>query len=552
MRLAKSANIDDFQATYLEVAAPVVKAQFHGHNPYILLHMRAPDANTFAGPLDDVENYCTAKVIRSLLKQKLGLPIYAISNNVSWANDMLNHRVRVIDESGSAYDHFALLITASAIIQHAWGGWSSYSSVASLVSGVPMINTYDPQFANHRFYVFKSQLGIPPNFYDCNRLPQFVQAVISKTQHPTNTSASHSSPANIAELLYTSEGHQHTVSPRLDDRGLAPLTRWVQSYIHERQFVRDCSTRSFMVTHGWKGGFGAEVHNIGAILGYAIEHNSTLLLSPKSCGFNTDPAICNRGCECVLAPISNCDYNEVLTSSNRPRIVYPDNNGHQFRHFVPSAFKKALMLEFPRMTERQIWYWWRGQSAAFISRFNNETIRIVSRLRHRRTMAYFTDNAPLPFPLPHGTINAHIRGGDKHYEMRLIGAHHYVTEALKLVQIMPNAFASHTLFVSGDDDESVRVSTALAEENGLAVAYSRIRRLQGGHIRDLWDRQGDRVARFYEHLLQLTMSLEADAWVGTRGSNWNRLIDELRCTWVDKCRHSYVEVGDEPLGSYGW
>lgn len=27
---------------------------------------------------------------------------------------------------------------------------------------------------------------------------------------------------------------------------------------------------------------------------------------------------------------------------------------------------------------------------------------------------------------------------------------------------------------------------------------------------------------------QLLMALECDAWVGTRGSNWNRLIDELR------------------------
>jgi uncharacterized membrane protein YjdF len=27
--------------------------------------------------------------------------------------------------------------------------------------------------------------------------------------------------------------------------------------------------------------------------------------------------------------------------------------------------------------------------------------------------------------------------------------------------------------------------------------------------------------------LQLLMALECDAWVGARGSNWNRLIDEL-------------------------
>lgn len=55
-----------------------------------------------------------------------------------------------------------------------------------------------------------------------------------------------------------------------------------------------------------------------------------------------------------------------------------------------------------------------------------------------------------------------------------------------------------------------------------------------------------------DHLLQLLMALEADAWVGTRGSNWNRLIDELRCVWVNKCAHVYVEVGDVRGGDYVW
>ena len=39
------------------------------------------------------------------------------------------------------------------------------------------------------------------------------------------------------------------------------------------------------------------------------------------------------------------------------------------------------------------------------------------------------------------------------------------------------------------------------------------------------------------------MALEADVWIGTRKSNWNRLIDEMRCTIVDKCDAVYVEVG---------
>ena len=30
-------------------------------------------------------------------------------------------------------------------------------------------------------------------------------------------------------------------------------------------------------------------------------------------------------------------------------------------------------------------------------------------------------------------------------------------------------------------------------------------------------------------LYQLFLALECDVWIGTRNSNWNRLIDEMRC-----------------------
>jgi len=46
------------------------------------------------------------------------------------------------------------------------------------------------------------------------------------------------------------------------------------------------------------------------------------------------------------------------------------------------------------------------------------------------------------------------------------------------------------------------------------------------------------------HLGQLLLALEADAWVGTYASNWNRLIDELRAVWVPKMAGPYIEVGE--------
>jgi hypothetical protein len=525
--------IDTFQHHYRSVAAPMAMTQpceiLHGQ--YFLLHMRGPD-ETNAGRIDHPAHYCTGKVVKALLGLKLDIPIYAISNNLDWAGELLEGRVRFINDTGSAYDHFSLLISAKAIIQHAWGGWSSYSSVPALISGAPMMNTYDPTLAHHRFRVFRSQLGVPSNYYDCTQAHEFIQAIQSRLPQPAPP-PSHG--INPAELLYTPEGHQHLLSSRLNERGLAPLTRWTQNFIYQNQFVQDCSSRRFIGFHGWKGGFGSEMHNIGALLGYAIEHNTTLLLSRLSCPLFR----CQTGCECLLSPISNCKFQEATD-----RMHVMNNEGHHFRYIVPSVVKAALLAHYPRMTERQVLYWWRAQSSAFVARFNDETIQAIAALRK--------SSPGIPFPLPPGVINAHIRGGDKHWEMQLVFAGRYVEAAINMTTSMPHAFGHSTLLITADDEDAVQDAVHLGRSRGFEVLYSSITRLPGGYDQGEWMKRDDQKQRLHEHLLQLTLALEADAWIGTRASNWNRLIDELRCVWVDKCLHPYVEVGGEFLGSYSW
>jgi hypothetical protein len=43
-------------------------------------------------------------------------------------------------------------------------------------------------------------------------------------------------------------------------------------------------------------------------------------------------------------------------------------------------------------------------------------------------------------------------------------------------------------------------------------------------------------------LLQLWLAVECDAWIGQRASNWNRMIDEMRCVLADKCEKTFIEL----------
>jgi len=185
-------------------------------------------------------------------------------------------------------------------------------------------------------------------------------------------------------------------------------------------------------------------------------------------------------------------------------------------------------------------------------RLNDGTLAAVRAMRRDPRLHYFTKGRPLPFPLPAGAIAAHIRGGDKATEMALVPAPRFVGAAADLIERQPTAF-SRVLFVSADDPADIAAARAGGESRGLRFAYTHRPRQPGGHSLAVWEVQTEGVTeKTLGHLLQLVMALEADAWIGTRGSNWNRLIDELRCVWVDKCVNPYVEVGGPVKDLYDW
>ena len=58
-----------------------------------------------------------------------------------------------------------------------------------------------------------------------------------------------------------------------------------------------------------------------------------------------------------------------------------------------------------------------------------------------------------------GTINAHIRHGDKWIEMPLVPTPTYVDTFLDIVGYMPMSNPSPTLLVTADSEDSVQVRT---------------------------------------------------------------------------------------------
>ena len=132
--------------------------------------------------------------------------------------------------------------------------------------------------------------------------------------------------------------------------------------------------------------------------------------------------------------------------------------------------------------------------------------------------------------------------------MPLVPTAAYVRAAESLVRVHSLALR-RALLVTSDDPAAASDAAAAGGDGGWTVLSTVMARVAGA------SRPVDQVALaasggdgklrvMHLLMLQLSLALEADAWVHTLGSNWNRLVDELRCVWVGKCGQPAVEIGE--------
>lgn len=235
--------------------------------------------------------------------------------------------------------------------------------------------------------------------------------------------------------------------------------------------------------------------------------------------------------------------------------------------FLPSVLREELLRVRPGMSLYEMRYWWRAQAAAYMLRPSERTVeRLAARRRNDSTLIRFPDAHDDLVPrgnadgavrtLPVGSMSAHVRQGDKQAEHRMPGIESYF-EAAKLALANMPLGATRLIFVSTEKDLWQNLTLELAQftlkSQNESCVHSQVAErepLNCGPFKSRW--QGamtdlpqtrtieDDVERF---LLDLMIALECDLFLGVRASNWNRLIDELRCVWVPKCTNPFYELG---------
>ena len=291
----------------------------------------------------------------------------------------------------------------------------------------------------------------------------------------------------------------------------------------------------------------------------------------------------------------------------------PQRVAHQL---VPLGFSR--LLKCSPVAKTAYYYWWRAQAVTFLVRPNRRTLSALAAMRaqHLRVpggdggggvngdgdgdgAAGGVGGVVAGAVLPRGTINLHIRRGDKSDEATPTGVGVYTRAARRLLHAHSKLHnntseqcgdggsgtaagsgadsgatcgggaadrAGH-VFVSTEDPAVLALVVSSNHGDALAFGGAGAGGARGGHagagikLRVVHTDQsrvnlgnadmvqhmgGTRI--MLDSLLGLSLALQCDAWVVTMSSNWCRLIDELRATVARKAHGTMVDVGPKSFG----
>jgi len=344
------------------------------------------------------------------------------------------------------------------------------------------------------------------------------------------------------------------------------LTEEAQAYIYDAQHPEDCANAKFLLATNHHAGLGSLVHVLGQQLALALDSGRQLIMGvefrdqkgrvqvPFGYHWSYDNWCQKDGrppsLECFVHPVSKCtlDRSELET-------VEPYAEGSTARVVAAPLFGEGQMAvpkvlagwfaTLPAGASRLPMYrWWRAQSAAYILRLNE---RMAAEMRTGRCESFnYLNNGSVP-RLNEKCFSVPVRHGDKLlHESHGVPFSIYAEAIEEMLQCQqrPRGPEACSVFVSSEDPQVFQDAAQWSETiNGCSVvSYNQERGdLEQAKAVTRWRRR--RSLEIREGTLSLLTHLECKSGgVGSRQSNWNRLIEELSLVWAGAVDAPYFDV----------
>ena len=364
----------------------------------------------------------------------------------------------------------------------------------------------------------------------------------------------------------------------------------------------NCSRAKFLIINDWyDGGFGSQMHVMGAALGLALNFGRVLLQIPVAHAklqWQVNSTFClfgnsKKNLECYYEPWSSCSVFDALgpdaitmlgrnkvkyfnissseyqllaskeeknifraiklvSSKNFERTAMIDEYSELFHKFIPISLLKLVRCSpmFPNFH----YYWWRAISVMYLLRPNNRTLNWMSEQRNSNAYRLPPPHVYVDSPM----IGVYIRKGDKHLEMEDISLTAY-KNATKIVydkyfarlKKFLNITTAPSLFLATEDSRVLKDMIEWAEKEGWELYYTNLFNRTGLSAEMTAEQKKQMGYEVHHELEYLSMLLNIDyllrcsAWVCALRSNFCRIIDELRATVGGKLHAPYADLSIE-------
>jgi len=258
---------------------------------------------------------------------------------------------------------------------------------------------------------------------------------------------------------------------------------------------------------------GSEIHVWSQALCKSMQDGKTLVQANQLWQYN-DPALCNATGMSEHAQPLSCYFN--IRSECSP---HPNDQAADSRNGFDQCPK--YIQDLPTRTA--------FRSAAMEYLFSNLNPALVDEAR-KAIIDVFGKKG-----IPKDLITVHIRWGDKKIEMELVSPAEYYEAINSFVE--KHAITKPRIFVSTEHPRAISKLQSEISSHGKSWELHHYAPLVASHTMV----RADRGPSGKNTLIALLLAMEAKYYVLTTGSNWSRVMNELRTNVVDvacgNCTH---------------
>ena len=263
----------------------------------------------------------------------------------------------------------------------------------------------------------------------------------------------------------------------------------------------------------------------------------------------------------LSTPMGNLSESIILAHAKFIRLPQGVYNIRGLQ-FLPNQFECIYGMyqqTLPSINKLPSNRWWSSIATAFLLRPNSITLNKLSELKNPSSITNLdalvkNSSVDLSDMCPYEAsqcLGIYVRHGDKYTEMKLVDFKRYTEAADHIFKIGAlNRFREQcpinpphrTIFFGTETPHILKSAIEWSNSTSTTLYYTNLFDRSTVSASEMTDRGIYHNMEYLSMILNLDMTLQCRAWIGTLKSNWCEIVDEMRMTVARKADLLYVDL----------